>query len=77
MDWDGQRGATGLVGHIRFQLKQRYHVLGVDVGPIIQVREDGHLQLKIRTHPCMEDMENFAAAHRWATTVDLTIYRDA
>lgn len=66
-----------LGGRIRFRLKQRYHVRGLDLGAYHQVGDDGRLRVNTRTHACTQDIENFAAAHPWATIVELEMYRDA
>ncbi len=62
---------------IRFRLRQRYHAKGLDLGAYHQVGTDGHLEVNTRTRVCTQDIENFVAAHPWATIVDVEMYRDA
>jgi hypothetical protein len=49
----------------------------VIVGPLLERTTTGDLRMNTRTHACRSDIESFAASRRWATTIDLEIYRDA
>src|ERR1017187_4908942 len=62
---------------MRLRYKQRYDLYGVDLGPWHQLAVDGHLEPNIRTHACTQDIKNFVDGHRWATMIDVEMYRDA
>jgi len=56
---------------------RRYPVYGIDLGPCYLENARGQLVECIRTHACIQDIENFVASHPWATAVDVEHYRDA
>lgn len=62
---------------MKLQYKRFYDLYGVDVGPPHKTSLDEHFHWNTRTHACISDIENFLAAHPWATMIDVEFIRDA
>ena len=62
---------------IRTLYKNKLAMVGVDIGPSLEIDADGHLVRCMRTRACTQDIENLQKQYPWLSLSDLYLCQKA